>query len=318
MLLVARLLTGLGLGGAMPNAIAIAANAASLRRRLTVVALVTAFLPFGGAISGLLGLGMDAGWSWRLVFYVGGIVPLLLLAPLLRWLPSHESVAASSSGLGESAASPMPVAASAAAAAPPLESFAKVLFGPGRAGTTLLLWIAFFFLHMVLFLLLNWLPSLFIGLGFSRAQGSWSAFWFNICGAIAGVLLAARQGENASARARWSLTCYVGMAAALAALAFSRSFAVAALTVALSGTFVIGGQLVLYAMAPLYYPRDSRASGVGAAVTLARFGSVLGPLLAGALLAMGATSSTVLLSVLPFVAASGVAVWLLAGRRYLA
>jgi AAHS family 3-hydroxyphenylpropionic acid transporter len=53
-LFLARLGTGLGTGGAMPNAMAISADAAPLRHRLMLVAIVTAALPLGGATAGLL------------------------------------------------------------------------------------------------------------------------------------------------------------------------------------------------------------------------------------------------------------------------
>lgn len=297
-LLVVRLLTGLGLGGAMPNAIAIAADSAPPRHRLTVVALVTSGMPFGGAIAGLLSLGFDAGWSWRSIFYAGGAAPLLLLPAVWRYLPGRTA----------------PSAAPPVAHAERPESFAAALFGAGRAWTTLLLWLGFFFLTMLLFLLLTWLPSLFIGLGFTRSQGSWSAFWFNFCGALAGVALARMQ--TGAQRGRWSTLAYVGMGLSLIVLSQSHSFAVAALAVALVGSFVVGSQLVLYAMAPLYYPPSIRATGVGAALALSRTGSVFGPLFAGALLSFGGTSSTVLIGALPFVLVSGTAVALLTRRRY--
>lgn len=296
-LFLARLGTGLGTGGAMPNAMAIAADAAPPRHRLTLVAMVTAALPLGGATAGLLSLGMDAGWSWRSIFFAGGAPSLLLWLAMWRYLPRPESLTATQRAQTERP-----------------QTFSAALFGAGRALTTVELWVAFFFLHMILFMLLNWLPSLFIGLGFTHAQGSWSAFWFNLCGAIAGVLLARMQ--SGPSRQRWSILAYVGIGIALIALALSRSFLLATLAVALAGTFVIGGQLVLYAMAPFYYPPRVRATGAGAAVASGRIGSVAGPLFAGALLSSGATSTTVLIGALPFAALSCAAVLLLARRGY--
>jgi AAHS family 3-hydroxyphenylpropionic acid transporter len=297
-LFIARLLTGLGTGGAMPNAMAISADAAPPRHRLTLVAMVTAALPLGGAIAGLLSLGIDAGWSWRSIFYAGGAPSVVLLLAMWWYLPNPSLL----TGTIERPHAERP------------QTFSAALFGAGRALTTVELWIAFFFLHMILFMLLNWLPSLFIGLGFTHAQGSWSAFWFNLCGAIAGVLLARMQGGPS--RERWSTLAYAGMGIALVALALSHSFFLAALAVALAGTFVIGGQLVLYAMAPFYYPPSVRATGAGAAVASGRIGSIAGPLFAGALLSSGGTSTTVLIGALPFVVLSGAAVLLLARRRY--
>lgn len=301
-LLIVRLLTGIGVGGAMPTAIAIAAEAARPARRLMMVALVSAGLPLGGAVAGLLSLAVAAGWSWHLLFYAGGVAPLVLLLPTWRYLLA-------SAGAYDAVTVP-----GAPQRSGPPPSLWSTLWGAGRGVTTLQLWVAFFFLHLILFLLLNWLPSLFIGLGFTRSQASWSAFWFNLCGALAGIALARLQ--SGAGRVRWGIFSYIGMLLALLILASSRSFLLAAMAVALAGTFVIGAQLVLYAMAPLYYPPAGRATGVGAALALARCGSVVGPLFAGWVLESGGSSSTVLVGVLPFVILSGLAVLLLARRRY--
>jgi AAHS family 3-hydroxyphenylpropionic acid transporter len=83
----------------------------------------------------------------------------------------------------------------------------------------------------------------------------------------------------------------------------------------LAGVFIVGAQLILFALAPLYYPRAIRGTGVGASVSVGRLGSVVGPLFAGALLAGGGGSATVLLGILPFVAIGGAAAFALAFRK---
>jgi AAHS family 3-hydroxyphenylpropionic acid transporter len=82
-------------------------------------------------------------------------------------------------------------------------------------------------------------------------------------------------------------------------------FSLAALACGLAGVFIVGAQLILFALAPLYYERSMRGTGVGAAVSVGRLGSVVGPLFASALLAGGATSETVLLGIVPFVIIGG-------------
>jgi AAHS family 3-hydroxyphenylpropionic acid transporter len=106
------------------------------------------------------------------------------------------------------------------------------------------------------------------------------------------------------------------MALALTAVgAVGKVFSVAALACAFAGLFIIGAQLILFALAPLYYPFAMRGTGVGAAVAVGRLGSVIGPLIAGALLARGGDSATVLLAIVPFVVVGGTAALALAGRR---
>jgi AAHS family 3-hydroxyphenylpropionic acid transporter len=96
------------------------------------------------------------------------------------------------------------------------------------------------------------------------------------------------------------------MAAALAAVpAAGGDFPLVAIACSLAGIFIIGAQLILFALAPLYYARAVRGTGVGAAVAVGRFGSVVGPLLASVLLAGGGSSGSVLIGILPFVLIGG-------------
>jgi AAHS family 3-hydroxyphenylpropionic acid transporter len=81
-----------------------------------------------------------------------------------------------------------------------------------------------------------------------------------------------------------------------------------------AGMFIVGAQLTLFALAPLYYYTGIRGTGVGAAVAAGRLGSVVGPLFAGGLLASGGGSASVLLAIVPFVAVGGSAAFALTWR----
>jgi AAHS family 3-hydroxyphenylpropionic acid transporter len=297
-LIAARLLTGLGLGGAMPNFISLASESTQARQRISVVTLIMAAMPFGGALAGLVSVGARLGLGWRWIFVIGGAAPIII-AILMRYLLAESRQIA---GAGQ------------AGGAPRIESVAASLFGSDRAATTLLLWAAFFFTQLVLLLMLNWLPSLIGGLGFSRTQASWTSVCFNLGGSMgAGLLGRLHAGER---RGRWVLMTYIGMAAALAAVAsVGKIFAVAALACAVAGLFIVGAQLILFALAPLYYRTAIRGTGVGAAVAVGRLGSVVGPLFAGGLLAGGSGSAAVLLAIVPFVAVGGSAALALTWRK---
>lgn len=297
-LFAARLLTGLGLGGAMPNFISIASESAPADQRVSAVTLVMAGMPLGGALAGLMALGAQLGWGWRSIFFVGGAAPVLLSLTMLSLLPD--------SGRSEGAARPRGAAKVA--------SIASVLFGSGRAATTALLWVGFFFTQLVLLLMLNWLPSLVIGLGFTRTQASWASVCFNVSGGLGAILLGRlHAGER---RRQWVLVTYAGMAAALAGVsAVGADFTVTALACAVAGAFIIGAQLILFALAPLYYGSAMRGTGVGVAVAVGRLGSVVGPLLAGGLLSHGGGSTSVLLAIVPVVLVAGGAAFALTWRR---
>jgi AAHS family 3-hydroxyphenylpropionic acid transporter len=296
-LFVARLITGIGLGGAMPNFISLSSESAHPERRISAVTLVMAGMPFGGAIAACVALGARLGWSWHSIFYAGGVAPIVLAAVLFYALPDPPRArAAGLPGMER------------------LDKVSTVLFGGDRAMTTLLLWTAFFFTQLILLLMLNWLPSLVRDLGFTREQASMTSICFNLAGSLgAGLLGQLHAGKK---RRRWVALTYAGMALALAGLAsVGSSFVLAALACALAGMFIVGAQLVLFALAPLYYPTPIRGTGVGAAVALGRLGSVVGPLFAGGLLAGGGGSASVLLAIVPFVAVGGAAAFALTWRK---
>jgi MFS transporter, AAHS family, 3-hydroxyphenylpropionic acid transporter len=296
-LLVMRFLTGLGLGGAMPNFISLSSESTPADRRISVVTLIMAAMPFGGAVAAAVSLGGQIGWNWRVIFYIGGLAPIVTAILMMRLLPdSRKDAGAMPSG---------PVQ---------IESLASTLFGRDRAPTTALLWTGFFFTQLVLYLMLNWLPSLVIGLGFTRSQASWTSVCFNLGGAAgAGFLGKLHAGDH---RRQWVLVTYAGMAAALTAVAsINKVFVIAILACALAGVFIVGAQLILFALAPLYYRKAIRGTGVGAAVAVGRLGSVVGPLFAGVLLAGGGSSAAVLLAIIPFVLCGGSAAFALTWRK---
>jgi AAHS family 3-hydroxyphenylpropionic acid transporter len=145
---------------------------------------------------------------------------------------------------------------------------------------------------------------LMIGLGFSRLQASWISVTFNLSGAACAIGLGHLCARGN--RRRWIALTYGGMACALAAVSFVPvTFAAALIACACAGAFIIGAQLILFALAPLFYPTRIRGTGVGASVAMGRLGSVVGPLFAGTLLAAGGGSTTVLLAILPFVLVGG-------------
>lgn len=299
-----RLLTGFGLGGAMPNFIAMASEAVGARRRLSAVTMVMAALPLGGALAGLMALAERLGWSWRAIFLVGGVAPIIL-AVIAMTMPR-----------GHAFDNPNAVHGRGTPHSSQVDSVATVLWEMGRARTTLLLWGGFFFTTLVLFLMLNWLPSLIIGLGFSRTEASAASIVFNLAGSLGAVSLGRlHAGER---RRLWVLITYGGIAAALLTLAavasFGKTFSVAILACSFAGIFIVGAQLILYALAPLYYPRSNRATGVGAAVAVGRLGSVAGPLFAGTVLASGGASASVLAGIIPFVVIAGAAALALTSR----
>ena len=298
-LLAVRLIAGLGLGGALPNLVALAAEAVAPENRAGLVTRITCGLPFGGATCGIVAANLD----WRAIFYVGGLAPLAL-APLAAFtLPESRAFLESRDATPTTAR--------------PRDDFRWILFGGGRAGATLLLWTASFASLLALYVLLNWLPTLLGDRGLSKPHASLVSMLFNI-GAAVGVLILADLLDRRGRRRTIGLW-YLGLMGSLIALILvdSAFLATAAAGFAV-GFFVSSVPLPLYGMAPCYYAVSIRGAGVGASVAVGRLGAIFGPLLAAALLGVGAGASGVLLALLPIAAVAGGATMALIDRPRLA
>lgn len=294
-LVLARFLTGVGLGGALPNLVALAAENTPAGRKNTAVGLLYAGLPSGGALSSLVSIfgGAD---NWQTVFHVGGIAPLIAVPLLIYVLPESQQLkAAKAAHAGEKGRS----------------GFLFALFGGGRVARTLLLWVGFFLALLTMYLLLNWLPTLLIGRGLTREHASLVQVSFNVLGAIASFITGSLMDRMSLPKV--VVISFVAAAVALSLLANVPPQLVAAMAVAgFVGIAMSATQALLYAVAPTNYPTEVRGTGVGSAVTVGRLGSAAGPLLAGALLGSGRTPQEVLLVLVPIILAAGAAALVLA------
>ena len=294
MLVVVRVLTGIGLGGAMPNLIALSSEAVEPRARSSAVAAMYCGIPFGGVIASLIGVLLAGDTEWRHIFYVGGAGPLLLVPLLIGLLPESRAY--------------LDVAGTGAARA----SVAHTLFGGGRTPSTLALWISYFCTLIVLYFLLNWLPSLMAARGLDRTHVGLVQICFNVGGGLGALGIGAALDRMRAQRVVGGM--YAGIVLSLAALAAAPGFASLAAAAFAAGMFVIGGQSVLYALAAIYYPTAMRGTGVGTAVAVGRLGSVVGPLAAAQLLAMGRSASVVIGASIPVTLVAAAAALLLIRR----
>ncbi|TDG07273.1 3-(3-hydroxy-phenyl)propionate transporter MhpT [Paraburkholderia guartelaensis] len=289
-LLVARLLTGLGLGAAMPNLIALCSEAAGERQRSTAVGAMYCGMPFGAAIAAVIGMLGTGDASWRHVFYVGGLGPIVMVPLLGVFLrESQQFVATQASKLVKVGA----------------PSVTQALWQEGRARTTIALWISYLGTLIVLYFLMNWLPSMVLARGLTRVQSNLVLMLFNIGGGIGAVAIATimdRFGRRGTV-----IGMYIGIVVALTVLASAGGASSTAVGGLLCGFFIVGGQSVLYALAGHAYPTEVRGTGVGAAVAVGRLGSILGPLVAGQLFALGQSPSMLVGSSIPLVVIAALA-----------
>ena len=294
-LLAIRFLCGLGLGGALPNLIALTSEALGGRNSILNVVVTMAGMPAGGTLASLIAYWGGETGDWRTVFYVGGIAPLIL-APIMAFALRESDM--------------FRAAKAAATEAGRRLNTLKVLFGDGRATASILLWVGMFGTTLVTYLLLNWLPKLLVNGGFSKTDASFIQIFFNIGSAAGSIFLGWLMQRRP--RRLILLVCYVGVAAFLYTLTLiGKNVVLASWDVAIIGMFLLGAQYILYGLTPLFYRTETRGTGSGASVAAGRLGSATAPQLGGMLVAAGASFGQVMESLLPVTAVSAAAAILL-------
>src|SRR6266576_269242 len=291
-LLTIRFLTGLGLGGAMPNAVALTSEFSPHRRRATMVMIMFCGFSVGAALGGLLAAALIAPFGWRSVFVVGGVAPLLLVPILALRLPesarflaltgrAHERVAELLGFIGPRAvfapATQFVVHEPELAGIPVLH-----LFRDGRTLVTLLLWVVFFMSLLDLYFLSNWLPTVLNDLGASVSQSAVIGSMLQV-GGVVGTFALGRVIDRFSFRAL-ALVYFIAVFAVGAIGQLGHSVVFVTMAIFAAGFCIVGGQIAANALAAGFYPTSVRATGVGWALGIGRVGSIVGPLIGGALL----------------------------------
>jgi len=315
LLLLSRLVTGLGIGGALAAINAAVAEVSNNRWRSLAMALFVIGYPLGGALGGLIVKHLLASGSWRDVFMTGAVATALCI-PIVWWLVP-ESVAflerarVSLSQINRTLArfGHAPVSELAAPGGRDAERSIMDLFGPGLLATTVLMTFAYF-AHMTSFyFILKWVPKIIVDLGFAQTAAAGVLLWVNVGGATGGVifgLLAARVGLK-----RLTIVTLIGSGAMIIAFGHGATDIVGlTIRVAVAGSFANATVVGLYSLFATVFPTHVRASGTGFAVGVGRGGAVVAPVIAGYLLQAGCSLQTVATSMAVGSLAAAVALFL--------
>lgn len=295
-LLLVRFLAGAGLGAAMPLLITLASEAVSPEKRGRAVGLMYCGMPVGAAILSYIA-SLDFGSNWKNIFYLGGLLPIIVLPIMIKFLPESREFLKAQTRAEDDTVAPATF---------------QDLFNRHNLMRTGLIWVSYFFTLMVVYIMLSWLPSLFMELGFSRKEGSTAQFYFMLSATVGTVILGMLTD-------RWKkayviLLMYGGILAGLFALNAAASLTQMYLASALVGAFVIGCQGVLYAFGSIVYPTELRGTGVGMASAVGRIGAMLGPTIAGQLLAAGFGATGVVSAAIPCIVISALLMLILVQR----
>lgn len=292
-LAITRVLTGLGLGGGIPAAIALTSDFAPARNRPMIVGAMTAGVPIGLVIGGVSASKLIPIYGWQAIFIVGGAIPLLFL-PILIWRVS-ESVQMSLT-LGKARQTALDLLKrmaidpdtlpSATASTVAVRNPVKRLFQDGHAVRTILLWGMFLSNFLATWLVIFWLPTILTASG--AAVGD-AAFYSALlpAGALIGIGLIGYLASKHQIETVLAAALLIGTAAIFVLWHADLSLAATAFVLIITGIGNMGGQFGMNGLSGSVYPTEIRATGSGWAFGVGRIGNIVGPALGGMVLSLG-------------------------------
>ncbi|WP_133649540.1 MFS transporter [Paraburkholderia flava] len=317
-LIVFRLLTGIGLGAAMPNAITMTSEYSARPRRALIVTTMFCGFTFGSAGAGFVAAQVIPHYGWHTMFLIGGALPLALGLVMLAALPESirflvhrgapaKEIAALLRRISRDAPDgdvrfivDEPVTTS-------VRSPARQLFAPTLKFGTVALWCVFWMNLLVVYLVTNWLPSLFRDAGFDLAQAAIVTAMFQLGGTVGSILIG-RAMDRYNAYAVLAIAYGAGVLCVL--LVAWRYDELLSLCVGIFGVgfSVAGSQTGANALAAGFYPTGSRVTGVSWALGVGRLGAISGSLIGALLIASAIGLSNIFMLLILPIGIAGVAI----------
>jgi AAHS family 4-hydroxybenzoate transporter-like MFS transporter len=301
-LFILRMLIGVGLGGALSNAIAMVAEYSPHRARATLVSMMYAAFPLGGVIGGPIAAALIAHYGWHAVFVLGGVLPLLLTVALLLGL--NESIRF----MVLSKVAPARIANILKRIAPAFEPSpddvyvlpqsrgvsahpTREIFSREFVRATVLLCIAAFMAQLVIVYVVTWMPLVLASIGMPVTSAILASVAFSVGGIVGAIGLARIIDKDKSYRGL--VVTFFLSALSIAGIGYLASnwYGLLAITF-LTGLLTVGANIVLSAYSATVYPTAIRSTGVGWVIGWGRIGAIAGALFGTALVAAGLTIET--------------------------
>ncbi len=290
-----RFINGLPLGGMLPLAWALNIEYAPKRYRATIVTVIMMGYSLGTALGGPIAIWLIPKFGWKSVFVFGGAFSLFCAGILFAILPESIRFLASK-GLGADRIGPIVrriapdrfIPANAAFIVSDEKQLNKdfkpsLLFKGELRWITPLIWLGYIASSLAVFFIVNWTPVVFEALKYSRKEAATAASLYSAMGAVGGLILM-RFTDKRGAIAITIMpvmtvlllltATFVGMGRHVNSWCWS----------AITGGFLIGGHFGMHSICGIFYPSAYRANGAGWATSIAKIGSVAGPILGGIIL----------------------------------
>jgi MFS transporter, AAHS family, 4-hydroxybenzoate transporter len=291
-----RFFAGLGLGGVTPAFLAMGAELAPKRLRDVFVTVLFASFPGGGLIGSLTSAWVIPAFGWQTVFYIGAVAPIVIAIVLIIWLPESIRFLLARgirqdevrSTLEKIMPGEVPPGVELVGPPDPARTGVPVaqLFADGRALPTVLLWVPFFMVFMVLVTVTFWTPAVLNSVGFSLSAAALIIGLNNLGSVIASALSGWAVHRGGAFRVLIPGFIIGGLCLAWFGQA-TESMATLGAASFLAGFFVGGTGTGLIAVAAGMYPTAIRSTGIGWAMGMGRVGQVFGPMLTGILVGLG-------------------------------
>lgn len=302
-----RLVAGVGLGLALPNVLAVAMELMPRRAHAFAVVLVSCGYPLGSAIGAAAASVLIPTHGWAAVFLVGGAGSAIALLFSAVFLPESPSFLARRPAREAELAR---LLRRLGRAIPPQALQRKVerleglgerigaLFTPERRRATALLWLISLGNVALVYFFFSWLPSLITASGLPPEEALRATSLFSVAGATGALLMVFLMPRLGALRVM--IVAYVAAIVVTALLARPGDGAAFHLIIALAGASIIGSQFCLSAITAQYYPATMRATASGFAAGIGRAGSILTPIVAGALIGvLGGGRQSFLIALVP-------------------
>jgi AAHS family 4-hydroxybenzoate transporter-like MFS transporter len=258
-----RFPTGLGLGGGIPLAVALAADFAPAGTRGGLVILTCLGVGTGFTLGGLLASRLVGLFGWPAIFVTGGLLPLAIVPALWLWLPESPVLREETHQ----------------------RHLVSALFQRGLASTTMLLWAINLLSLLGFYFILQWTPAILHSTGIAPTRAILGTTMY-ATGVIAGPLLIAPIVDRFGMERVLTCGLAFGALCVLSIGLFNPRFWL--LSIIIFGAGIAGGcQAGINSLSGLAYPPAIRATGAGWALGAGRIGTITGPLLGGLMLSLG-------------------------------
>ena len=305
-----RLIAGVGIGGVIPNLVAICTS----RRRAICAPRCRSSLwvvPMGGALGGVVSAFLVPQYGWQILFQIGGIAPIVIALAAIMNLPESIKYMA----LHESQRAKMAKVVAALRpgfTVPPDARFViederqtpssnpVYLFRHGLWLITPLSWLLFALNLMGYFFLSGWTPTLLTAAKLPPATAAIAAALLQVGGTVGALSLCWWLQRHRFLAISFLFVLAVPV---VGSIGFAGLTSQAALLTAtfFAGFIVLGIQIGINVVGAMLYPTSLRANGSGWQLGIGRIGSIVGPLV-GALFVGMPVQQLYMWSALPFAA----------------